>query len=175
MKHTQPHIAKTIAFCGLLTAAGVVILLLGSFLGLGIYAAPMLVGLVLIPVGREYGNRYQVLTWLAISLLGFLLVPDIEETLIFACLLGWYPILRPRLAKLPFLPALLLKLLVFNAIIILLEMLLMFVILPNGEIYGKLLLLVLLILANFVFLVYDMLIPRLTLLYDVRLRRRLPF
>lgn len=164
---------KKLTLCGILTALCVVILIVGSFLGLGIYAAPMLAGLLLIPVGLECGKRYQITTWAAISILSVLLVPDVEEKLMFIFLLGWYPVLSQAVSTLPRLLQILIKLVVFNGAVIALEALLMLVLMPDGESFGKILLIILLVLANVVFFLYDMLIPRFTLLYQRRFRKYL--
>ena len=80
----KPAETKRIALCGVMAALSVVILLLGAVLGLGIYLAPVVAGLILVPVGRSYGAKSQIMLWLAVSVLAFLLVPDIEEKLMHA-------------------------------------------------------------------------------------------
>ena len=49
--------SQKIALCGVLGALSVVLLLLGSALQLGTYAAPMLVSFLQIPVLEEYGGK----------------------------------------------------------------------------------------------------------------------
>ena len=149
---------KRIAFCGVTAALGVVILLLGNFLGIGTYVAPILTGLLLLPAGKQWGVKYQILLWLAVGLLGLFLLSDLEESLLFFCFFGWYPILRPRLQKLPKALGWLLKFLVFNAVIIAVEAALMLLLVPED--LGVGLLLVLLALGNVTFLFYDLVIPK---------------
>lgn len=157
--------AKTIAVCSLNTALGVVILLLGSVLGLGIYVCPLIVGLSLIPIGQEYGVKYQLMLWIIISLLAMLLVPDPEENLIFAGFFGWYPALYPKLQKLPRILRLFVKLLIFNAAVIAIEALVILVLVP--EAMGSVMTIILLVLGNVVFLLYDRLLPR----FEIILKR----
>ena len=149
---------KQMATCGMMVAVCVIIMLLGSVLELGIYAAPMFAGLCLVPLGETWGRKYQILLWISISILSFLLVPSIEENLMFAGLFGPYPILRPSIEKLPKglrLPA---KLVCFNVVVILIESLLLFLLVPES-LEGTFLIL-LLILGNGIFLLYDHIIPR---------------
>lgn len=149
--------AKRMAVSGMMTALGVVLMLLGSILGLGMYAAPMFVGWCLIPIGKEWGRKYQVLLWIAISVLSFMLVPNVEENLMFAFLFGWYPIVRPRLQKLKKFPRAVVKLALFNAIVVALEALLILVLVPeSAELW---MVLVWLVLGNLMFLAYDRAIP----------------
>ena len=149
--------AKRMAVCGMMTALGVVLLLLGSVLGLGIYAAPMFVGWCLVPVGKEWGGKYQILLWMAISVLSFLFVPNVEENLVFACLFGWYPLVRPRLQKLGKLPRLAVKLLLFNAISVALETVLILFLVPESVQLWMIALWILM--GNIMFLAYDRAVP----------------
>lgn len=162
---------KAIAFCGMMTAVGVVLLLLGGVLGIGTYAAPMLVGLLLLPVGRGWGRKYHALVWLAVGLLSLFLVSDVEESLMFLCFFGWYPILRPELQRLPKVLSWVLKFLIFNAVTISLELLVMLVLVP--EALDAPFLLLLLALGNLVFLVYDLAIPKVEVNLTHRLGRLL--
>lgn len=160
---------KRIAVCGVMAALGVVLLLLGDLLGIGLYLAPMLVGLCLSPIGREWGVKYQLLLWIVISLLGLLLVPDLEENLIFLGLLGWYPALRPRLQKLPAGTRIVVKLLLFNAVVLLLESLLKLLLAPEAGGIG--LAIALLVLGNAAFLIYDFALPRIETLFQSYFKR----
>ncbi|MGM9606928.1 MAG: hypothetical protein ACI3XJ_05430 [Oscillospiraceae bacterium] len=161
--------SKRIAVCGVTAALGVVIMLLGAVLGIGMYLAPMLVGACLIPIGKEWGAKYQILLWIAISLLCLMLVSDPEENLMFLGLFGWYPILRPTLQKLPPVLRVVVKLLIFNVVVIALELLLLLVLVPESM--GAAWTALLLALGNVTFLIYDFVIPRFELLAAKYLKR----
>lgn len=154
--------SKRIAVCSITAALGVVILLLGAVLGLGMYVCPVLVGLCLLPIGNRYGIKYQLTLWVVISILSFIFVPNPEENLMFAGLFGWYPALYPKLQKLPKLLRLLVKLLIFNGIVIALEALILLVLVP--EVLSTVMILILLAVGNLTFLLYDKLIPRFPIL-----------
>ena len=150
--------ARRMATCAMMAAVSVVLMLLGGILELGMYAAPLLAGLCFIPVGQKYGRKYHMVLYVAIGILCFLFVPNIEENLMFAGLFGWYPIVRPVLQKLPKFLKLIVKLAVFNVVVVAIEWLVMTVLAP--ETVGGVLLWVLLLLGNITFLAYDCLIPR---------------
>ena len=150
--------SRRMAVCSVAAALGVVVLLLGAVLELGIYVCPMVVGLCLIPIGRRFGVKYQLLLWVVISLLSLLIVPNPEENLVFAGLFGWYPALQPRMQKLPKLLRTLLKLLLFNAVVIALETLVLYVLVP--EAIDSAMLVLLLLLGNVMFVMYDRVIGR---------------
>ena len=143
----------------MMAALCVVLMVLGAVLELGMYACPLLAGLCFIPIGQKYGRKYHLILFVATVLLSFFLVPNIEENLIFAGLFGWYPILRPVLQKLPGVLRWLVKLAVFNGVVVTIEWLVMTVLAP--EAMADVMLWVLLALGNVTFIAYDFLIPRL--------------
>ncbi len=149
---------RKLAFCSMIVAVSVVLLLFGAILDLGMYAAPLFAGLTLPPVGRELGRKHHLMMWIAISVLGFILVPNIEENLMYAVLFGPYPILRPLFQKLKKLPRILLKFTYFNIVVVAVEALVMLVLVPES--LGTALSIALLLLGNITFIVYDFLIPR---------------
>ena len=150
---------KRMAACAMMAALCVVLMVLGAVLELGMYACPLLAGLCFIPIGQKYGRKYHLILFVATALLSFFLVPNIEENLIFAGLFGWYPILRPVLQKLPGVLRWLVKLAVFNGVVVTIEWLVMTVLAP--EAMADVMLWVLLALGNVTFIAYDFLIPRL--------------
>lgn len=150
---------KRMAACAMMAALCVVLMVLGAVLELGMYACPLLAGLCFIPIGQKYGRKYHLILFVATVLLSFFLVPNIEENLIFAGLFGWYPILRPVLQKLPGVLRWLVKLAVFNGVVVAIEWLVMTVLAP--EAMADVMLWVLLALGNVTFIAYDFLIPRL--------------
>ena len=161
--------SRRMAVCGMTVALGVVLMVLGAILELGMYVCPMFVGLFLIPIGNKWGVKYHLLLWAAISLLCLMLVSNLEQNLMFLCLFGWYPALRPRLQRLPRLPRLLVKLALFNAIVIAIEALLILVLVP--EAMGTALTVILLALGNVTFLLYDFAIPRFEWLANKHLKK----
>ena len=154
--------SKQIAVCGITTALGVVFMSLGTFLELGMYLIPMLIGMFLASIGRAWGKTFQILLWLAIGLLCLILVPSPEQNLMFLGLFGWYPILRPTLQKLSKILRIVVKFLIFNIIVIGLESLVILVLVPES--LGTTLTILLLVLGNITFFIYDLAIPRFEIL-----------
>lgn len=157
-KGTDRTPGKALAVCGILTALSVVILLLGAAIGIGIYLAPMIAGGALLLIRRSCGLRYQVLVWIAVSLLSLMLVPEPEQNLMYLCVFGSYPIFYPWLQRRGRGLRLLLKLLYFNVVFSAVELLLMLVLVP--ETVDTLLFLLLLLLGNAAFFCYDAVLPR---------------
>lgn len=170
--------SQKIALCGVLGALSVVLLLAGNVLQVGTYAAPMLASFLLIPVLEEYGPRYALLLYLAVSILAVLLVPDKELALFYALVLGYYPALKQALDRLR--PAVLrwgLKFAVFNAATVALYGLLFLLIGPAlaAELLedGPAMLAALLAIGNLAFWLCDRALENVTLLYRRKLRQKL--
>ena len=130
------HRSRTsrIALCGVLGALSVAILSMGSLIPLATYCAPMLAGIALIPVLAECPERYAWMTWAAAALLGLLLVPDRELALVYALVLGPYPMLKRRIDRLRGAPVrFVCRLAVFNLTVFLCYGLLLVVFPPPGR------------------------------------------
>ena len=153
---------KRMATCSMMAALSVVLMVLGAILELGMYACPLFAGLCFIPIGQKYERKYHITLYVASSILCFLMVPNMEENLMFVGLFGWYPIVRPVLQKLPKVIRWISKLAIFNVVVIAIEWLVMTILVP--EAIGGTLLWVLLILGNITFLAYDFMIPKMEVL-----------
>lgn len=150
--------SKRMAMCGMMAALSVVLMVIGGALGLGMYVSPLLAGLCLIPIGNSYGSKYQVILWLAVSVLSLILVPNIEESLMYLCLFGCYPILRPQFQKLPKVLRFITKLLFFTIVFTALQLLIVLVLVP--EVVGTGMMVALVVLADVTLMVYDFVLPR---------------
>lgn len=165
--------SKRISGCGIAAALCVVIMLLGGYLGLGMYVSPVLAGLCLVPVGNRFGRKYHLLLWFAVSILSFLFVPNVEQNLLFFGVFGIYPVLYPYFARIPVGMRILCKLLWFNLVTIAVEAAVLFVLAP--ETMGSGMLLLLLFMANVIFICYDRIVPKADVLaekYLGRLKRK---
>ena len=166
---------KRLTICAMMAAVSVVLMLLGAVLQLGTYATPLLTGMVLIPIGNRYGRKYQVMLWLVISVLCFMLIPAAEQNMMFAGLFGWYPILRPKLNRIPsrlLRPAV--KILLSAAVILLLYGVLLRLLGMTADLMSStpLFNLLLLFLGVLTFLLTDLALERLTFLWRKRFRKR---
>ena len=167
--------SRKIALCGVLCALAVVILLLGGLLAVAIYCAPLLAMAVLLPVLEEYGPGTAGAAYGAVAILALLLVPDRETALVYV-FFGWYPLLRPRIAALPSLPVRLVcrlgvcglsMFLLYGVTIRLLGLTAV-----TEELGGGWLTAALAAMGCAVFLLLDLALGRLTVLWRRKLRRR---
>ena len=167
--------SRKVALCGVLCGLAVVFLLLGGLFSLAVYCAPLLAMAVLLPVLEEYGPGTAGAAYGAVAILALLLVPDRETALVYV-FFGWYPILRPRIAALPSLPVRLVcrlgvcglsMFLLYGVTIRLLGLTAV-----TEELGGGWLTAALAVMGCAVFLLLDLALGRLTVLWRRKLRRR---
>ena len=96
--------AGAVALGGVMAALAVTVMSLGGMIPVATYVVPMLCMLLLQFVRQSCGNRIAWAWYGAVTLLGLLLSPDKEGAAVFA-VLGYYPIVKPKLdrRKLPWL------------------------------------------------------------------------
>lgn len=90
--------AYPIALGGMLAAAAVVLMSIGTVLPIATYAAPVLCMMVGQVVLRYCGSRIAWAWYGAVAILSLLLAPDKEAAAVFL-VLGYYPIVKPKLDK----------------------------------------------------------------------------
>ena len=154
--------AKTVALGGVLAALAVVIMCMGTLIPVATFVCPMLCMMILQLVRSLCGDRIAWAWYGAVAILGVLMAPDKEAAAVFA-FLGYYPIIKPKLDRLP-LP-LLWKLLLFNAAILLMYWLLLsvFGMTDLGDEFSDLgiaFTAVLLLMGNVIFILLDVLLGR---------------
>lgn len=168
--------ARRAALCGLLAALAVVFLMMGSLVPAALYACPILAMLALLPVREEFGRSTALTAYAAVSILAVLLVPDKELALLFV-FFGWYPPVQPLLDRIrPRVLQAAVKLILANAAAILLYSLLMWVFQlasVTEELKGitGAMLAVLLLCANILFVLTDIVFHRIAFLWNHRRRK----
>lgn len=163
-----------IAVCGILTALSVLALVLAGFLGVMTYAAPMLIGGLLIVPVKEYGTKTAVTMFAAVSLLGIMLVTDKELAFFYLMLFGHYPIIQPYINRLASRPLrMVVKAAIFNGCSVLaiwLASVVMAVPVFDTDSPLWLVLLFYFVVGNFAFAFYDHALWEFFALYDTKLR-----
>lgn len=168
--------ATRLAVCSVITALSVLILFLGGLSFVLAYAAPMFVGFILIMLKTTFGAASAWLTYISISLLSFILVPDKECMLMYVMFFGFYPIIQPDINKIksPFL-RIPVKFLIFNIMTALCQLALVYIFgipfLEDGT--GKTFILVYFVMMNVVFFLNDRLLNVLSFLYKRKFEKRI--
>lgn len=88
-----------VAFCGVMAALSLVVMLLAGVVPVATIALPAVAGCLLIPVVVEAGLAWGFGVYGVCSVLAFLLVPDREAFLFYALFFGYYPVLYAPLGQ----------------------------------------------------------------------------
>lgn len=165
-----------LAVCSIITALSTVLLFLGGITFVLAYAMPMLVGLGMIMIKTTFGARSAWITYIATSLLSFILVTDKECMLMYVMLFGYYPIIKDTIDNIKHKPIIIaVKLIIFNSMLALCQIILFFVFglpfLEEGE--GKYLIIIFAVLMNFLFIIYDKMIEAVKKLYKLKFEKRI--
>ena len=152
--------SSAVALGGMLAAVAMVIMCLGGLIPVATYVCPMLCAVLQFLVLRLCGRRIAWAWFCAVSLLSLLLGPDKEAAAVFV-LLGYYPMIKPRLDAMRL--RWLWKLLLFNgAVVLLYTVLLRFMGLESVSAefqeFGNPALVVMLIMGNTTFFLLDRLL-----------------
>lgn len=156
MKHTS----RQMAFGGMMTAVAVVIMCMGSLIPVNTYVCPVLCILITRLVIERSGRHLGWCYYGAVGILGLLLAPDKEAALVYA-FLGYYPMVKPWLDRMPGRTAV--KLVLFTAAGCAIYGLLLFVmgvesVQADFEGMGTVMLVVLVLVWDFLFLMVDRLL-----------------
>ena len=108
--------SRDLALCGVLCALAVAIMAMGTIIPAATYCCPVLASMTIVPVLILCGEKLSWAMFAASAILSLLLAPDKEAAAIFLAL-GYYPIIKPKLDKLPKPRRIAPKLLLFNAAI----------------------------------------------------------
>ena len=92
--------AKSIALGGMLAATAIVVMCLGGMIPLATFVCPILCILILQIVTQLTSKRVGWAWYGCVSILCALMAPDKEAAAVFVCL-GYYPLIKPLLEKLP--------------------------------------------------------------------------
>ena len=175
-RHEQTHSqSRKIALCGMMTALSVVILSLGSLIPLATFACPLLAMICLLPVVCDYGASAAAAVYAAAAVLGLLLCPD-KEIALFYVFLGWYPGIRARLDKLPRLIRGAVKCGLFTLSVAVMYALILYLLRLEAVVeefsdYSTAMVMILLVLGNVMFLIFDRVLALLSLMYEKKRKK----
>ena len=169
-----------VALGGLASSLCLVLMFMTGLFPFATYALPAMAGIILIIIVIENGPSTAWLVYAAVSMLSMFVVPDKEAALIFIAFFGYYPILKQAIEKnIKFKPfQIILKFLTFNtAIITMYTILIKFIgaseaIAEMGAL-GTAGAILLLVLGNITFVIYDFALTLLITVYFKVLRKKI--
>ncbi|WP_369297072.1 hypothetical protein [uncultured Neglectibacter sp.] len=165
-----------VALCGVLAALSTAVMFLTGLIPVATLALPAIAGCFLIPVVGEIGVPWGFGVYAVCGALSFLLAPDREAALCYLLFFGYYPALTAVLGRIRNRTLrVVVKLLIFNAAVVLETLLSIYVLhIPWESIgaLGKATPFVLLALANLMFVLYDRALDGLIILYFRKFSRQ---
>lgn len=167
--------SKKIAFGGIAVAVSIVFMLLTGIFPFAEYSLPALAGATLVSLVIEFDKRTALIAYAAVAILSLFVAPNKEAAVLFALLLGYYPILKSALEKIKSRAAeWTVKILVFNLALaagyfVLIHLMGMTELLPKVE-YAVL---ALLVIGNAAFVLYDIALSRVIWFYCKNIRPKI--
>ena len=184
-RNSTRHTTRRVATCGVFCALAVVMLGLGAIITVLDITASAVAALVLLPILLCYGRKYAWLAYAVTATLGVLLMPQSLASWMYAGLAGFYPMIKMKLDRLPRLLGWLVKLALLTAVLMLYLSVFYFIMLGGegsfadaffkgfGESDGAPVMAYAAVgLSVFTFVLFDMLIDRVLVLYYVRWQKR---
>ncbi|MEE1076904.1 MAG: hypothetical protein UHY68_06545 [Acutalibacteraceae bacterium] len=86
--------AFNIALSGVVSALGVVIMMITAIIPTTTYAMPAMAGLIATVIVIEINKKYALASYFVVSVLSLLLVPDKEAVAFYILFFGYYPIYK---------------------------------------------------------------------------------
>ena len=181
MKNTKDmgNNTKRMALAAMLSAIGVAFLMIGSVLQVLDISSAAIAGLVIVIAVIEIRGKYPMLIYFAISLISLLILPNRFPAIFFILFGGIYPIFKAQFER--FHPAVswTLKFSMFNMVLWFLIFLVRLLIARESLVLGENpwflenFEIVVFLLANLAFLLYDIVMTKIILLYIVKARKLL--
>ncbi len=168
---TRREQTKRLTTAAMLSALGVVLLLLGSLVEVVDISMAVIASLLCVFAVIEYGNSTPWLVFFVTGVLSLILLPTKTPAVMYCVFFGYYPIVKEKLERLPKGVSWLLKEVIFNvalAVLLILSRLLLLA----SDMNPMLFYVAFVVMAEIAFPLYDVALTRLISLYIYKLRKR---
>lgn len=158
---------KITALSGMLAALTVLFLFFGSVVQILAYVAPFISGLIMIILINNVNKRSAWTVFAVSSLVAVFLLPDKECALNYVFFFGWYPMVKDSFDKIKIkILRIVAKFAVYNVAVVFSQLACIYVFgIPFDNVLGVWGIVILLLLANLIFALYDMLFVLLSFIY----------
>ena len=168
---------KKIALSATLSALGVIFLAIGSFIEVLDLSSAAIAGFVIAIAVIELRGQYPVMMYFVISILSVLVLPNKYPALFFIFFGGFYPIFKAYVERFHYIVAWVVKFSLFNTFLAFMILAIKFLItkgfipeIENNDLFENFKIIVFIV-ANFVFLLYDIAMTRIINLYIIKIRK----
>jgi len=174
------NLTKKVVLSAILSALGVVFLTIGSFIGVLDLSSAAIAGFVLVIAVIELGGKYSVMMYFVISILSLLVLPNKYPALFFVFFGGFYPLFKSYIERFHYIVAWVVKFSMFNFFLAVMIVVIKFLsekgFLPpfeDNNLYNffGIFKIIVFVVANFIFLLYDIAMTRIINLYIIKIRK----
>ena len=167
---------KKLTMCAMLGALGVVMLYLGALIEVIDISMAVIASLLCVIAVIEYGGSAPWMIYGVTAILSVLLLPNKTPALFYALFFGFYPILKEKYEKKARVIAWILKFITFNISLAIMGVAAVYLVLgTNSALLNPIYIGIVVVLAEVVFVLYDIALTRLISFYIISLRRRFKF
>ena len=167
---------KRLTVCAMFAALSVVMLYLGSLVELLDISMAVIASLLCVVAVIEYGKGAPWMIYGATAILSLVLLPNKTPAVLYAMFFGYYPILKEKFEKLPGVISWVLKEITFNLALIIMGVATVLIMLGvDNALVNPITVGIAVVLAEVVFVLYDIAMTRLISFYLINLRRRFRF
>lgn len=175
----RKSLSSRVAFSGIIAALCLVLMIIAGLVQIATFAIPVIAGALLMVLVIEIGPKYALSVYVGVSIFSILFVADKEAALMFTLFFGYYPILKAKLDIIvPKFLSWIIKFVIFNAAMIIEYFIAIKILMVSNEefmMFGISIPLILLGLANIMFLIYDFALLRVVIIYYNRFRGKINF
>ena len=155
--------SKNTAFCGMVSALSVVLMLITTILPVMMYVLPIVTGILVLLAAEVTSKKWAVATFFSTAIISLLLLTEKETALTYLFFFGWYPLVREQMNKIPSVLQYVVKFILFNFSAVAIGVVGVYVFGLSKEDYtefGKYTIPILLGMANVVFVLYELMLKK---------------
>ncbi len=159
--------AKNTAFCGMISALSVVLMLTTTLLPVMMYVLPIVTGILVLLTSDVTNKKWSVATFFSTAIISLLLLTEKEAALTYLFFFGWFPLVREYFNKIPLVFSWGLKFVIFNVAAVAIGVTGVYIFGLSKDDYtefGKYTIPILLAMANVVFVLYELMLKKYTFL-----------
>ena len=162
--------SKNTAFCGMVSALSVVLMLITTVLPVMMYVLPIVTGILIMLTSEVTNKKWAIGTFFSTAIISLLLLTEKETALTYLFFFGWYPLVREYLSRILGVLRYVIKIVMFNASAVAIGVVGVYVFGLSKDDYtefGKYTIPVLLGMADIVFVLYELMLKK----YSVFLKK----
>lgn len=100
-EENKPSIGYVVSLCGIMCGLALALMFVMGMIPSFEYISPAAAGILIWIVREQLGVKYGMVSYIAVGILALLLTMNYEASMMYLFLMGYYPIIREYLQKVP--------------------------------------------------------------------------